>query len=107
MRLAAAKSPTLHATPYAAASGRYSAKDVCAASPVKSVRGGTYSIKLGTTWESHSPIAWMVLPKTRSGSRANVSADRPTTKTPNVKTAVRNGDENEAKNIAMAVTMPT
>lgn len=44
-------------------------------------------------------------PNIRAGKFASVSAERPTKKTPNVKIAVKNGDENDENNVATAATM--
>src|SRR5688572_18777193 len=46
-------------------------------------------------------------PNSLSGRFASVSAERPTTNTPNVNTAVRKGDENAENSVAIADTMPT
>src|ERR1044071_6470731 len=64
-------------------------------------------MRLGTTLERPTAVRWMAEPNRRSGKCASVSAERPTMKTPNVKTAVKNGDEKDANTVAIAVMMPT
>ena len=64
-------------------------------------------MRLGMTVLNTSPICFMTGPNVRSGSLAKVSALRPIRYTPRVKTAVRNGEENEANSMATAVTMET
>jgi hypothetical protein len=53
------------------------------------------------------PRSRTVCPNRCTGRFASVSAERPTRKTPSVKTAVRAGDENDAKSVATATTIDT
>src|SRR5882724_379787 len=64
-------------------------------------------MRLGKTLLTATPKSWIDGPKTRIGRRASVSAERPTTNSANVNTAVKNGDENEENNVATPVTIAT
>src|SRR5512133_1158229 len=73
-------------------------------SPVIKLRGGTYTIKFGTAAAIDFPKADSAAPNTLAGNRAKTSADRPTTTTPSVNMAVRNGEEKAENTWAKAMT---
>jgi hypothetical protein len=105
--LAEASSSSDHAPACSAALATYGHNATSGASPVSSGRGGTYSIKFGTILLRNTPAPWMAGPNNRSGRRANVSAERPTTNSPKVSTAVRKGDENDENSVAIPATIAT
>src|SRR5580658_5820019 len=75
--------------------------------PRRRGRGGTYAWRFGKIRAMALPTIRMLSPNARAGRSASVSADRPTTKTPRVKTAVRAGDENDENSVATAAMMET
>src|SRR5260221_900146 len=64
-------------------------------------------MRLGTTLDTPAQKFASGAPNPRSGIFASVSALRPTMNTPKVNTAVKNGEENAANTVAIAVTTAT
>src|SRR6185369_12406828 len=107
IKLASASKKSAHEHACSAAWPTYDQSGTPADSPVSSERWGTYSMRLGTTLLTVTPKSWIGCPNTRAGRRASVSAERPTTNSENVNTAVKNGDENAENKVAMPMTIAT